>query len=639
MDGEKRKSKLWGMYEHGRAYQATIGLLDQIPKNVDFYEGRQWPPATESTKDLPRPVVNFVKFIVRNKKSGIVGSPVSVVYTSNSDPEKAERLTEFNRAVEAEMEMEDLRNRMVHDGIVKCSGFIHYYWDADAVSEPGNYVGGVRAEVIDPLNIFFANPRETDEQKQKWILIASRVELDAVKAMADGSVRKDDIVPDDLETEYTGDTEQEGSRLVTVLTRYFRKDGEVYYERATKGVMLHKPIALTPELVELNETAATDGENGEDSEDAVESELPDKPDKTPRKMTLYPIQAYAYETREKCIYGMGEVDGIIPNQKCINFNLAMQLLAVQNQAWGKYIVKSGALKEQKITNTPGQVLNDYSAPGTWGIKRLEEPAFSQMPMQLVDTIMNLTRTITGSTEVMTGEQVSSSQSGAAIANLQSQALKPMQELRDRYMRSCKRGARIVLQFYRLFYDGKPFERINGDEYLGEELFNGAEYADTYFDVNVEASATTPYSESLNISLLGEFLTAGYIDFTTYLELLPAQIATFKDSLKKRLTESQSAQLKNAEEMLQQYQTYLEQMQKQLQAQGQSLDNVDSIIRKNRQLQELLASLQTEYTAKIQQANQLLTAQATKNAETQADAETMATMLAMEGQNLPDGSGA
>lgn len=67
MDGEKRKSKLWGMYEHGRAYQATIGLLDQIPKNVDFYEGRQWPPATESTKDLPRPVVNFVKFIVRNK--------------------------------------------------------------------------------------------------------------------------------------------------------------------------------------------------------------------------------------------------------------------------------------------------------------------------------------------------------------------------------------------------------------------------------------------------------------------------------------------------------------------------------------------------------------------------------------------
>lgn len=163
------------------------------------------------------------------------------------------------------------------------------------------------------------------------------------------------------------------------------------------------------------------------------------------------------------------------------------------------------------------------------------------------------------------------------------------------------------------------------------LFNGAEYADTYFDVNVEASATTPYSESLNISLLGEFLTAGYIDFTTYLELLPAQIATFKDSLKKRLTESQSAQLKNAEEMLQQYQTYLEQMQKQLQAQGQSLDNVDSIIRKNRQLQELLASLQTEYAAKIQQANQLLTAQATKNAETQADAETMATMLAMEGK--------
>lgn len=629
---EKEVSKLWSMYEQGRAYQQKLGLTEQIPRNVDFYEGRQWPSPTDDTKDLPRPVVNFVKFITRNKKSSIVGSPVSVVYVSDKAPELAEKLTAFNRTVEAEMDMEGLRNRQVQDGIVKGSGFLHYYWDSEAVSEQGDYTGGLRAEVIDPLNIFFANPQEEDEQKQKWILIVSRCELKAVKEMLDKAHRgaADLIKPDDAEKRYAQEEEQDGSELVTVLTRYFRQNGEVYYERATKNTMLHNPYSLTPKPEELEISSVGDNE-AEDEEDAVESELPDPPrvGEGRARMTLYPIQAYSYEPREKSVYGMGEVEGIIPNQRAINFNLAMQLLAIQNIAWGKYVVKPGALK-QKINNKPGQVITDYAPLGTVGIKRLEEPAFPSAPLNIVDMLTTMTRTVTGSTEVLTGEQVSSNQSGEAIANLQSQALKPIQELRERYLRSCKRGGRIVKQFYMLFYDdGRQYEMKDGDSNVTEEVFRSSDFQGTYFDVNIEASAATPYSEALVVSMLGNFLQLGYIDFDTYLELLPAQIATYKASLKKSRQKSQAAELKNMQELVAQYKQYFEQMQKRLSEQGKTVEQVDRIIAQNRKLQETLAALQTEYTEKINTANQILSAQAEKNAETTRDAQALAAILETE----------
>ena len=103
------------------------------------------------------------------------------------------------------------------------------------------------------------------------------------------------------------------------------------------------------------------------------------------KATLFPIVAGSYEEREHSIYGISEVEGLIPNQKAMNLTMAMQILSTQRLAWGKYIVKKDALKNQDITDEPGQVLVDYSAEGE-GIKRLHEPGFSSMPLQIVNTL-------------------------------------------------------------------------------------------------------------------------------------------------------------------------------------------------------------------------------------------------------------
>lgn len=654
MEENKTISKLWEDYEHARIYQKELNLTVQIPLNVDFYEGRQWPAKTESTKNIPRPIVNIVKFIVRNKKSSIVGSPVSIVFTSNRNPEMAQKLTEFNKTIENEMSMDDLRNRKVQEGIIKGTSIVHYYWDAEARGEIGDFEGGVRGEIIDPLNVFFANPQERDEQKQKWIIIAARVEVDAAKAMMSEKYRRNGginrITPDNAESNYTDEHEQDGTELCTVLTRYYRKDGEVFYERAVKGVMLHDGIPMTPptefELEEIEDKNIGNDINSDKKSidhnyremDDGEDKLQDVPKKhrnrERKRFTLYPISVYSYEPREKSIYGIGEVEEIIPNQKALNFIFSMQLLSIQNLAWGKWVVKKGALGNQKLTNSPGQVITDHTPYGVKGIQRTDEPAISNAPMDFVNNLISVTRVVTGSTEVMTGEAQTSGQSGQAIANLQSQALKPIQELRDRYLRSCKKEAKIIKQFYELFYDGKRFEYKTKDEQFVEEEFSGDEMQDVIFDISIEAGSGTPYSETLTISLLTEYLSAGYIDYETYLELLPAQIASFKSTLLKKVKEGSVAQLKQAQEQIAalqeqitQYQSYIQQIAVKMKEQGKTVEQVNRIISENRKLNATLAQLQTEYTAKINQANAANVELAKQNDAVTKDAQLMALMMA------------
>ena len=616
---EETTTKLWRDYQNGLSYQKALGIDSQIKTNVDYFEGRQWPAPTENTKNMPRPVVNVIKMIVRNKKSGVLATKVKLNFRSDKDPEKATELTAFNEHVEKEMEMSRHRERMVMDGAIKGNGILHFYWDAEARGMTGNSIGGLRCELIDPRNIFFANPNCKDEQKQKWILIASRVELEAVKALAEPGVDKNLIQADDHGGLHE-EKEQEGSDLCTVLTRYFRINGEVYFERATKEVPLHKPVSLTPRAERAK---------SEDS-DAAELGVPDAADKREEAYVarLYPIVNYTYEERDNSIFGLSEVEGIIPNQKSINFLLGMQLLAVQNQAWGKYIVEADALRHQKVTNQPGQVLVDYSKKGN-GIRKMTEQAFSQMPMQLVDSLLDATRTVTGSTEVMTGETIGSNQSGAAIAQLQSQALKPVEDLRKAFWHACEKGGLIVEQFYKLYYENKPYLYEENDEEK-EGVFNGAEFQNLDFSITVEAGGGTQFSEAMTINLLEMLFTRGQIDLSTFIDLYPDSAMPFKGTLKKRLQEREEQQSVQLQAALEQAQGQIQQLGERVQEDEDAVGRTASVVKENRSLNELLGRLQEEYTAKIQQANAILQQQTAENTETRQDAAYMAAQLIKQG---------
>ena len=627
---------LWDDYQNGLAYQSSIGLSHRLPMFVRFYEGEQWAPATKLTKNLPRPVINIVKMICRSKKSAIAAAPVRIVYKAENDMVNVEKFNNFAAYIQSELGQEALDKKAISDGVIKGSYFYHYYWDSEAQGKDGIKEGGLRCEIIDPLNIFFSNPTEIDEQKQKWILIASREDVESVRAKCDSDVDPDLVVSDESDNRY-GTIEQEGNKLCTVLTRYFRQNGEVYCEKATKSVVINKPFSLAPDL------DAAEKELMIIEDDAPNNSLPDNhksgslvSDRV--RAYLYPVVAGNYEIRENSIYGIGEVEGIIPNQKAINFNLAMLLLNAQQIAWGKYIVAPNALRGQTINNEPGQVLTDYSGTGN-GIRKMTEQAMQTQPLQLIESIMSMTRNMTGANEVLNGEVLGKNMSGAAIAQLQSQAQQPIEELRDAFWLVKEKQGKVLAQFFKLYYEQKDFTyekteikrdpagnpivdaygQFQEEEKQVSDVFSSAEYAHTDFTVVVEAIAGTKATTAGDINMLDVLIAKGLISMKTYIKAYPKDALSNRSEIIKGIEEDEQSQIKQMQQAITQYQQQLEQSTLLLQQQKETVDKVVNLIKENNQLKTLIANLYHESKAKIEEANKQIQIGNAKIAEVEQDA--------------------
>lgn len=627
-------TSLWDDYQNGLSYQASTGLSKKIPMFVKFFEGDQWAAATKNTKNLPRPVINIIKMICRNKKSAILSTPVKIIYRAEDETADVEKFNNFADYIQKEIGQEALDKKAINDGVIKGSYFYHYYWDSEAKGKSGAKEGGLRCEIIDPLSIFFSDPTQLDEQKQEWILIASRENVKSVKAKCDGDVDKDAIVADEADNKY-GTIEQDGDKLCTVLTRYFRKNGEVYCEKATKSVVINKPFAITPDL----EGAAK--ELGIAEEDAPNNSTPDKPEAESLipetvKAYLYPIVVGNYEVRERCIYGLGEVEGLIPNQKAINFNIAMALLNNQETAWGKYIVAPNALKGQVITNEPGQILVDYTGTGQ-GIRKMTEQAIQSQPLQLIDTITQLTRVVTGSTEVMTGETLGTGMSGAAIAQLQSQAAQPIEELKDSFWLVKEKQGKVLAQFFKLYYTEKdftytatapkdgtyPLQGGISEEVQMADTFNSDDFKSTDFSIVVEATSGTKASAAGDINALDVLLAKGLISMKTYLKAYPKDALSNRSEILKGIEEDEKSQITALNEQLKQAQQQSVELAKIVEQQKATVDKVIAVIKENNELKTYIANLYTEASEKITAANKQIQVGNAKIAETTLDAQNMA----------------
>lgn len=658
--GEEKVTLLWERYRKGREYQAAQRMTTLLPRYVDFYEGRQWPPATKNTKDLPRPVINIIKMICRNKKSSILATPVRCVYAAadgGGGRVDTSELNDFSLYIDKEMGMDQLDRQAVDSAVKKGTAIWHLYWDAEARGMDGRAEGGLRCELVDPLYCFFENPAEPDEQKQEWILFAHREPVAAVRAKADRGVDPGLITPDRPDNDPYRRKEQDGSELCTVLTCYFRQNGEVMVEKAVKATIVNHATPITPDIQaarrRLDEADRRGQEgtgcgesapNGEEApeEDPANTRTPDAPRGAGEAGTeveavqaarshLYPVCVWQYEPREGSIYGIGEVEGLIPNQKAINFMYAMILLNAQSTSWNKWMVVPGALMGQTISNAPGQVLVDHTRTGN-GIKPMAVGGMSGQPMSVVQAILQDTRTVTGSTEVMTGETLGASMSGAAIAQLQSQAQVPLEDIRNGFWLAKERLGKIKEQFFKTHYAAKNFllrpdEGTQAGDARRVATFRSSDYEGAVLEVSCEAMAGTKASAAGDISILETAYAKGDIDFRTLVEAYPKDALGNRSEILRVLEQGQMNELATLREQAQQLSAQLEQAAAQIQSDTEAFSRVQSLIEANRTLEQKLAILYTEATAKLRASNEEIRRGNSRIQEVEADATLFAEQLA------------
>ncbi|MGG4267427.1 hypothetical protein [Peribacillus simplex] len=524
-------STVQNQYKDGLAYKKQQGYLDNWAEYERMRAGDQWPRATNRTKDLPRPVFNVIDQIQGHKVSSVMNENIKMIYTATESEEgepefdAADTFTRFADATWERIKQDDLNEEALDSASNVGTCIWHYYWDAH--KSGGNklkYQGEMCGEIIDPVNFFPGNPQQRLVQKQPYIIITHRDEVSNVREVAKGNGVSEELIaltnPDSDTQDQAYDKAKDeitGSKKITVLTKYYKKDGIIFFTKVAGNVVIQ------PETSTLKK--------------------------------LYPLEVMQWKRRKMSIFGIGDTEGLIPNQKSINFLIAMQILSVQNTAWPRMLTKKEFIR-QTPTNTPGEILVDSGPPGTWNAQYMQPGTMSPQAQTLVDNIMTYTKEVSGANESAMGEQIGSDLNASAIMMLQKAAGIPIESVKRRFYQSMENIGRIWEEFWKVYYNTNRAVTLKDDnEESYTETFNGAEHKDTEMALKIDIGPSSSYSETLMMSSLDKLFDMQQISLEQYLKYSPRNVIPFKDRLLKEVQEQTEQQ-----QMMEQEQTQMQEQQ-------------------------------------------------------------------------------
>lgn len=509
-------------YKEGIAYKNQMGFLKKWAEYERFKAGDQWPPATEKTKTLPRPVFNIIKQIINHKVASVMNENIKMVFTANDAEENtleydgADIFTRYADTTWEEVKQDQLNEEALENGATNGPCIWHYFWDT--TKKGGNslkYVGAIAGEVIDTVNFFAGNPQNAKVQEQPYIIITHRDLVGNVQeeARTNGvspeiaNLIKPDSDTEDQAYDMAKKELAEGDK-VTVITKYWKE--------------LQVP-EVNPTVHFLK----------------VAGNVVIKP-KTNTRLSLYPVAVMQWERRKRSIYGVGDTEGLIPNQKAINFLLAMQLLSVQNTGWPKLIVDKKFVQQQ-ITNAPGEVINISGHNGSINnaISYLNPGNVSSNAPNLVDSFLSYTKEVAGANENALGEQSTSQLNATAIMLLQKAAGVPLESIKRRFYQAQEDIGLIWADFWKVYYNTDRKVSLKDDD--GEtytDTFNGTQYKEVDMNLKIDIGPSSSYSESLMMTSLDKLFDGQHITLEDYLLFSPKNVIPFKDRLLKRIQERQ-----------------------------------------------------------------------------------------------------
>ncbi|MBQ8740803.1 MAG: hypothetical protein IJY79_04560 [Clostridia bacterium] len=526
--------QIWAEFENGQRYKDSIGekgIREQATINERFYCGDQW-HGVQGGGQRPLTRRNVIKRIGEYKMSVISSSAVAVNYGAEGVPDNSDlqgqqeknalktqmingevpagkvgnveiavvmnALSDYYRVTAERLKFDDKLAQLLKNAYLSGTGILYTYWDSEVCT--GLYAderqtmaikGDIACEVLDIENVVFGDPNNEDVESQPYIIIARRLDIDAVRREAEkyGQVT-DDIVPDGANGYYRnagdrGEDEPADSKRVTVITKIYKKydkDGNF----TVWGKMVTEKAVVRPEWN--------------------------------LKIHRYPIAKFVWERRRNCAYGDSEVTYQIPNQIALNQLHFFSTWAMQNAGMPKIIV-NGDLIPDGISNDPGEIIKIYgSAEDMAGaIKFVVPPNFSSAFVNFTDNFAGNILADSGANDAALGDM--RPDNATAIVQAREAAIAPMQVYKNRFYSAVEDIARIWADFWFTMY-GRRSLKINtesGTEYI---TFDAERYKNLIITARIDVGASTIWSEAVSISNLNGLLTAQQISFIEYLERLP-----------------------------------------------------------------------------------------------------------------------
>lgn len=525
-------TEIWRKYERGIDYHRQIRLLDRTDKNHRFYLGDQWYGANTGGETLP--IFNFIKPIVKYKVATVSQNTMTANYSPiehNSDQMAACDLLNLNFARCWEKgKMDTLSWKIIKDAAIAGDSYIYF-------GEGGDIAAG---QMVDNVNIFFADEQNAGIQEQKYIIIKERLFVSDVKRMAKSNGISDDdislILPDDKSDEELGDKKEvnydrEDGKCTSLL--YMEKDesGFVHIARSVKNIVYQPDKVLRAELSPLEQT---------ESEDIY----------SPLGLKSYPIISFVWEDKKGSVRGSGEVEYLIPNQLEVNKTLARRSIAVKQGAYPKLAYAEGMVKNPESLDKIGGTIaiQNTNAQGINNIVSYLSPInTSPDAKNLSDELIYQSRELAGAGDAATGSIDPTKASGTAIIAVRDQTALPLNEQVARYQQMVEDLAYL---WYDLMVSYNPNGIVIETEDDNGEIVKAVippEVLETMkVNVRVDVSKANPYSKYAREQSLQNLFGMQAISFEEYVNALDDDAAMPKGKLQDILDKRAEEQRKQEE---------------------------------------------------------------------------------------------
>ena len=453
---------IWQEYSRDLSYKNSLDLFEKTKQHHNFFLGRQWEGL--NAPDLEKPVLNFVKRVVNYLISVLMVNDIAVNLKGGADTDKLMRaLQEEIYSVNESTRFRTKLRKIIKNTAIDGDGAIYVRYDADKKA--------IETEEIVNTNIVFGDKTTAEIERQPYIIIVKQIGADVFRQQ----------YPDIDEGADCGWNDDENK--VTVLIRFYKKNGTVHYMQTTQNNVL---------------TEETD-----------------------TGLALYPIAFMNWESVRDCCHGMGAVETIVPNQIAVNKLWAMALLYQKNNAFPKIFIDKTKL--DKWNTSPGAVMGVIGNPNDAVATSFRPQDMASQLMAIVEKTISYTKDFMGANDAALGNV--NPVNTSAIVALQKTAVAPLELQRQALFQFIEDYVRIVCDTIRAYYG------IRERELDGEKVYVDYSAVEKDTEITVDIGQSEYWSESAQIQTLDNLFTKGIIsDALVYLENLPARVLPNKNKI-------------------------------------------------------------------------------------------------------------
>lgn len=392
----RNETDIWTAYQHGVDYCHRINMYTDIERNNEMYNGNQWKGANLGNN--PPVSLNYIKTIVKHKVTTVNQNLWKIVYESmnfdNQDIiQSAKSVCKLlNKKADITWErnkLDDKLKKVVRCAAINSEGIFYNYYDDE--------LKDVVTQLLNKADIIYGDENNPEIEEQPYIILKRRMSVlnarEYARKMGCSEEKVKNIIGDNEYLEEAGEQAKlEKDNKVTVLTKFWKENGSVWFEEGTRYCMITK---------KLNS-----------------------------RYKRYPIQHLLWEEKEGSARGEGEVKCHIENQLEVNRTLMRRSVVAKNIAFPHAIINRDFIANKDAINKTGSTIEVTGKTVDDVRKMFGYTQVTQMSAdvkELQNELMSVDRDLSGAGDIATGSINPSTASGRAVLAVQDASTKPMIE--------------------------------------------------------------------------------------------------------------------------------------------------------------------------------------------------------------------